>query len=138
MDKLHPDNHAHLLTQKRTFFVLQFLAYMLSCVWLFVTLWTAQLLCPWDFLGKNTGVGLLFLLQRIFSTQGSKLVSYTGRRVLYHWASWEAPLCCILSKFLREISLFFSFKCYSRWEATTLEMRKLLFSHAVHVNSCGF
>ena len=41
---------------------------MLSCVRLFVTswimapsrLWPARLLCPWDFSGKNTGVGLPF------------------------------------------------------------------------------
>ena len=32
-----------------------------SCVWLFETLWTvaARLLWPWDFPGKNTGVGCL-------------------------------------------------------------------------------
>jgi len=30
-----------------------------------------RLLCPWDFLGKRTGVGCHFLLQRIFLTQGS-------------------------------------------------------------------
>ena len=29
------------------------------------------LLCPWDFPGKNTGVGCYFLLQGIFLTQGS-------------------------------------------------------------------
>ena len=33
----------------------------------------AGLLCPWDFLGKNTGVGCHFLLQGIFPTQGSNL-----------------------------------------------------------------
>ena len=35
-------------------------------VWLFETPWTVQptrLLCPWDFPGKNTGVGCHFLLQ---------------------------------------------------------------------------
>ena len=31
------------------------------------------LLCQWDFPGKNTRVGCLFLLQRILLTQGSKL-----------------------------------------------------------------
>ena len=31
----------------------------------------ARLLCPWDFPGKNTGVGCHALLQGIFSTQGS-------------------------------------------------------------------
>ena len=30
-----------------------------------------RLLCPWDFPGKNTGVGCHFLLQGIFLSQGS-------------------------------------------------------------------
>ena len=30
-----------------------------------------RLLCPWDFLGKNSGVGCHFLLQGIFPTLGS-------------------------------------------------------------------
>ena len=34
-------------------------------------LWPTRLLCPWDFLGKNTGAGCHFLLQRFFLTQGS-------------------------------------------------------------------
>ena len=33
-------------------------------------LWPTRLLCPWDFPGKNTGVGHHFLLQGIFLTQG--------------------------------------------------------------------
>ena len=34
--------------------------------------WTlaTRLLCPWDFPGKNTGVGCHFLLQGIFPAQG--------------------------------------------------------------------
>jgi len=31
----------------------------------------SRLLCPWNSLGKNTGVGYHFLLQGIFPTQGS-------------------------------------------------------------------
>ena len=44
-----------------------------SC--LFKTPWTIpdRLLCPWDFLGKNTGVGYHFLLQGIFLIQGLNL-----------------------------------------------------------------
>jgi len=30
-----------------------------------------MLYCPWDFPGKNTGVGCHFLLKEIFPTQGS-------------------------------------------------------------------
>ena len=33
------------------------------------SLWPARLLCPWDFPGKNTGVGCHFLLQGVFLTQ---------------------------------------------------------------------
>ena len=36
-------------------------------------LWPASLLCPWDFPGKNPGVGCHFLLQGIFLTQESNL-----------------------------------------------------------------
>ena len=34
-------------------------------------LWPARLLCPWDRLGKNTGVGGHALLQEVLLTQGS-------------------------------------------------------------------
>ena len=36
-------------------------------------LYPARLLCPWDFPGKNTGVGCHFLLQGIVPTQGLNL-----------------------------------------------------------------
>ena len=44
----------------------------LSCVRLSATPWTVayQAPHPWDFPGKNTGVGCHFLLQEIFPTQG--------------------------------------------------------------------
>ena len=50
----------------------------------------ARLLCPWDFPGKNIGVGCHFLLQRVFLTQGSNLRLLHHIRILYHWATWEA------------------------------------------------
>ena len=62
----------------------------ISRVQVFGTLWTvpARLLCPWDCLGKNTGVGCHALLQGIgiFLTQQTSIcyVSYIGRQVLYH------------------------------------------------------
>ena len=57
-------------------------------------LYPASLLCPWNFSGQNTGVGCHFLLQRIFSTQGSN----PG---LLHWQADPLPLsrqgspCCV-------------------------------------------
>ena len=49
----------------------------------FVTQWTepARFLCPWDFPGKNIGVGCHFLLQGIFLTKGLK-------PSLLHWSLW--------------------------------------------------
>ena len=46
--------------------------------------------CPWDFPGKNTGVGCHFLCQGIFPTEGlnSRLLHCT--QILYHWATKEA------------------------------------------------
>ena len=41
----------------------------------------ARLLCPWNFRGKNIGVGCHFLLQRIFLTQGWNLCLLP----LLHW-----------------------------------------------------
>ena len=42
-----------------------------SCISLSATPQESRLLCPWDFLGRNTGVGCHFLLQGIFPTKGS-------------------------------------------------------------------
>ena len=56
-----------------------------------LTLWTRQepasLLCPWDFPGKNSGVGCHSLLQGIFPTQGLNLHLLCDRRILYHRGS---------------------------------------------------
>ena len=50
--------------------------------------------------GKDTGVGCHFLLQRIFLTQDQMCVSYTGRWILYHWATREALSFIKLQKFI--------------------------------------
>ena len=56
-----------------------------------MTPWTAarRLLCPWDFPGKDTGVGCHFLLQGIFPTQGSNLCLLC----LLHWPADSLPRC---------------------------------------------
>ena len=70
----------------------------LSCVQLFVVghrphgLWPARLLCPWNFLGKNTGMGCHFLLRGIFPTQGLNMCVLHCRQVLYHCATCEASI----------------------------------------------
>ena len=48
-----------------------------------------MLLCPWDFPGKNTGVGCQFPLQGIFQTLGSNARLLHRRWILDHWATGE-------------------------------------------------
>ena len=51
----------------------------------------ARLLCSWNSLGKNTGVGCCFLLQGTFLTQGSNLGLLYRRRILYHLSHQGSP-----------------------------------------------
>ena len=51
-------------------------------------LYPARLLCPWNFPGKNTGVGCRALLQGIFQTQGLN----PGLLYLLHWQVDSLPL----------------------------------------------
>ena len=46
-----------------------------------------RLLCPWDFPGKDTGVGCHFLLQGIFPTQGSN-PGILHCRQIHYWLSY--------------------------------------------------
>ena len=50
---------------------------------------SARLLCPWDFPGKNSGVGCHFLLQGIFPTQESNPCLLN----LLHWQVDSLPRC---------------------------------------------
>ena len=51
----------------------------------------SKLLCPWDFLGKNTGVGCRFLLQGIFPTQQLNPGLLHCRQILYQLSYEESP-----------------------------------------------
>jgi len=54
--------------------------------------WPTRLLCPWDFPGKNTGVGCHALLQGIFLTQVSNphlLCLLHFRQISYCWGTGE-------------------------------------------------
>ena len=66
-------------------------ACMLSHVCLILTPWTVatRFLCPWNFPGKNTGMGCHLLLQNIFLTQELNLCLLC----LLHWQADSLPLC---------------------------------------------
>ena len=68
-------------------------------------LWPPGSSCPWDFPGKNTGMGCHFLVQGIVLTQGPNLRLRLGWQVLYHWATWEALLhrCCITDREIQSV-----------------------------------
>ena len=63
-----------------------------SCLTLFNTigLCPSRLLCPWNFPGKNIGVGCHFLLQGIFLPQGLNPHLVHCRQILYHWTTGGA------------------------------------------------
>ena len=64
-----------------------------------------RLLCPWDFLIENTGVGCLFVLQGIFLTQRSN-PHLPGR---LHWQAGSSPLSHLLSAHFLEVLLGLSY-----------------------------
>ena len=53
--------------------------------------WTARVLGPGDFLGKNTKVGCHALLQGIFPTQGLNPGPLHCRQILYHLSHQGSP-----------------------------------------------
>ena len=61
---------------------------------------SARLFCLWNLQARNTGVGCHFLLQGIFSTQGSNLS-------LMHWQVDSSPLCHLGSPYSYTYKLVF-------------------------------
>ena len=83
------------------------LACVLTCLWLFATLWTIanQALLPWNSSSKSTWVGYHALLQGIFLTQGSNphlLHPCIGRQVVYH----QCHLGSLISGIFRSLICF--------------------------------
>ena len=60
--------------------------FVLSCVWLVVTPWTiaVQAPRPWDYPGKNTGVGCCSSFLGSSQPMDQTYVSYIGRWILHH------------------------------------------------------
>ena len=81
----------------------------LSCVQLFVTPWTIQSM---EFLGQNTGVGSLSLLQGIFPTQGLNSGLCQNCSLQTQWLSkdqWSKEIWT-------QLIIFFSFPDGSDWK----------------------
>ena len=100
----------------------------------------ARLLCPWDFPGKNTGVGCQFFLQGIFPTQGSNL----------HHLNWQAdslplshqgsPMLYFLSCFIHSLLLKSIFNITSSLSLTFClnDSRDNMFLHGILFNLVTF
>ena len=92
-------------------------------------LWLARLLCPWDFPGKNTGMGCHFLLQGIFPTQGSNVRLLHCSWMLYCWDSREAHKApgymhlCLISYNHHNHSLRLSTRIITSWEILKVTYR---------------
>ena len=67
---------------------------MLSCVWLFVTPWTAVCQAPQSmrfFQARILEWVAISFYRGSSQTRDQTCFSSTGRCILYHWATWEAP-----------------------------------------------
>ena len=62
-----------------------------SCQTLCDAMDPTRLLHPWDFPGKNTGMGCHFLLQEIFPTEGLNPGLLHRRQTLYHLSHQGSP-----------------------------------------------
>ena len=71
-----------------------------------------RLLCPWDFPGKNTGVGCHFLLPGIFPTQGSNpLSSPASAGKFFTTVPPGKPVCAVASFIYICDFIYFIFGC---------------------------
>ena len=75
----------------------------------------SRLLRPWDFPGKNTGMGCHFLLQGIFPTQGLNPGLLHCRQTLHHLSHQEAKLMLV-----NDSLVYFASFIYSSIIASTL------------------
>ena len=69
--------------------------------------WTGRLFGPWDFPGKNTGVGCYVLLQGIFPTQGSNPGLPLCRWILYYLSHQGSHIHRKQGEWGKEWELFF-------------------------------
>ena len=94
-----------VLTQKKRFWqeerrrsrVLPWLMCVCSAAWSCLTL-CDPMDFQRDFPGKNTGMGC-HSLQGFFPAQLLTLISCIGRKILYHWVTWEAPAINLGSRY---------------------------------------
>ena len=109
----------------------------------------SRLLCSWDSLGKNTGVGSHSLLQGIFPIQGSHPGILHCSQILYHLThqvnhSYQSPQPLATLFFIISIwhnvnpTIFFLFnweakQCWKKWqrgEKSKIEPSVLVFTEA--------
>ena len=92
--------------------------------------------CPWDFSGKNTGVGCRFLLQGIFQTQGLNphllWLLHWQTDFYCHWAIWETikwlqawPNFCHQLNIIKYILIFPRVILKTKWDNIFESVHKL-------------
>ena len=76
-----------------------------------------RLFCPWNFAGKNTGVGCYSILQGFFPSQGFNLGLLHCRQTLYYLSHQWWSLLCV---YFREIFSYCKEKCSRMFIAVLL------------------
>ena len=78
------EHYEYIFTYSFSVYVCKVASVVSDSLWPY-GLYPARLLCPWDFPGKNTGMGCHALFQGIFLAQGSNTH-------LWHWQADSLPL----------------------------------------------
>ena len=87
-----------------------------------------RLLCPWDFPGKDTGVGCHFLLQGIFPTQGSNEPCLLHcRQILYQVSYKGSPTQSLDPSSIQKVLIHLSVQ--TLWEQKHLTEQGSQFRH---------
>ena len=99
----------------------------LSHVRLFATPWTIRFLRPWDFLGKNTGVGCRFLLQ-IIIWLSNKGIQFTLKQYGFelHRSRWDSDFFFFS---IINTSLLHHLTIHSWWNSWIEKLKLEYFGH---------
>ena len=74
-----------------------------------------RLLFPWNSPGKNTGVGCHFFSRGSSPPRDRTLISYIGRRILYHWATRETLITTMSLINIVPLDFAYSFSFDGLW-----------------------
>ena len=103
---------------------------MLSHVQIFCDPMPTRLLCPWDFPGKNTGMGCHWsgFLRASSWCRDQTWVSCIGMCILYQWTTRKAPCVCVCVSHTHICYIYFCHHKICAWIYTWSSIWRIHFS----------